>query len=147
MATRRLLDEDIRNLLFYDNGDYSSDEIEDDDCMSSDDDGKIDEQITDCVLSDEEDNSFQNTTEQDLCRSVSVSKNFTSRNKSETGTTVPEMASAGRLGIHNIARERSGPTNYADHDVDHRTSAFLLFFVILCFRKFVHMRTLKETTD
>ena len=60
--------------------------------------------------------------------SESVSKNFTSRKKSETWTTVLEMAWAGRLAFNNIVRERSGPTNYANRNVDNIASAFLLFF-------------------
>ena len=71
-------------MLFDDNGVYSSDKIEDDDYVPSDDDEEIDELRTDFVLSDEEDNSFQNTTEQDPVMSKSVSTDFTSRNKSET---------------------------------------------------------------
>ena len=142
MATRRLLDEDIRNLLFNDNKDYSCDKIEDCDYIPSDDDGEIDEQITDSILSNKEDNSFQNTTEKNPVMSESVSKNFTSRKKSETWTTVLEMAWAGRLAFHNIVRERSGPTNYANRNVDDIASAFSLFF-----RDFVHIRTLKKTTD
>ena len=130
MATRRLLDKVIRNLLFDDNRNYSSDEIKDDNYIPSDNDWEIDELITDFDLSDEEDYSFQNTTEQDLVMSESVSINFTSKNtcKSETWTTVPEMASAGRLGILNIVRERSGPTNYTNRNVDDIASASLLFF-------------------
>ena len=70
--------------MFDDNGVYSSDKIEDDDYVPSDDDEEIDELRTDFVLSDEEDNSFQNTTEQDPVMSKSVSTDLTSRNKSET---------------------------------------------------------------
>ena len=92
MSTRRLLNENITNLLLDDNGDYSIDEIEDDDYIPSDDDREIDDQITDFVFFDEEDNSFQNTTEYNSVMSKSVPTNFTSRNKPET---VPEMASAG----------------------------------------------------
>ena len=32
------------------------------------------------------------------------------------------------LGIHNIVRERIGPTNYANRNVNDIASAFLLFF-------------------
>ena len=122
------MDEDIRNLLFDDNRDYSSDEIEDDDYRLSHDHGEIEELTTDFVLSDEENNSFQNATEQGPAMSESASTNFTSRNKSETWTNVPGVASAGRLGIHNIVRERSGPTNYANRSVDDIASDFFLFF-------------------
>ena len=44
MSTRRLLDENIRNLLFDKNGGYSSDKIEDNDYIPSDDYGEIDEE-------------------------------------------------------------------------------------------------------
>ena len=60
--------------------------------------------------------------------SKSVSTIITSRNKSETWTTVSEMASEGQLGIYNIVRERCGSRNYANRNVDDIGSAFLLFF-------------------
>ena len=67
----------LENLLFDKNGDYSSDKIEDDNYIPSDNDGEIDEVIIDLVLSD------QNTTEKDPVMSKSVLTIFTSRNKSE----------------------------------------------------------------
>ena len=140
MTARRLWDEDITNSLFDDNGDYISNEIVDDDYIPSDDYGEIDELITDLVPSDEEDYIFSKYY---WARPYYErnSRNFTSRNKSETWTTVPDIVSEGWLGIHNIVRERSGPTNYAN--VSDMASVFYYFLVTLCFRKFVHVQTLK----
>ena len=51
--------------------------VEDDDYIPSEDDGEIDEIITDLVLSDKEDESLQNTAEKDPVMSESVSTIFT----------------------------------------------------------------------
>ena len=72
---------------------YSSDKIEDDDYIPTDNVGQIDEVITDLVLFDEEVESLRNTIKKDPVMSESVSTIFTLRNKSETWTTVPEMTS------------------------------------------------------
>ncbi|KAK9688094.1 Transposase IS4 [Popillia japonica] len=52
---------------------------------------------------------------------------FVSKNK-QVWHAAPVKLSQGRLGQQNILREKSGPTRYANREVDSIYSAFLIFF-------------------
>ena len=129
MARKSLSDEEIRMILaeeLYNNS--SEDEIEDDDYIPSDDDGEIDEIVPALDISDEEADDYQSIAEQTLAANENPQMSFTSKNKTENWTSNPQSDSEGRLRIHNIVREKSGPTRYAIRNVDDIASAFSLFF-------------------
>ncbi|KAK9703520.1 Transposase IS4 [Popillia japonica] len=118
-------------------------------CFLSDDDGEIDviEGLTDNKGNSEadEDNSGpDNEDNSEIDRSSGDSdannededsddqantngQTFVSKNK-QVWHAAPVKLSQGRLGQQNILREKSGPTRYANREVDSIYSAFLIFF-------------------
>ena len=110
--------------MFEDNNGSSDDEV-DDNYILSDDDGEPDEISGEEHSSNEDDSQ---SSQQSLFVNESDSSSFKSRNNSEILTTDPKIPLQGRIRVHNIVRERNGPTKYANRNVNDLASAFSLFF-------------------
>ncbi|KAF2355437.1 hypothetical protein FHG87_013805, partial [Trinorchestia longiramus] len=111
----RLTNKEITLLIEYEQNSYN--DGEDDDYISSEDDGEADELLSNHKYRQSfEDENIERTQETPVMDDSNISS-FKSKSNVETWTEVPQRSSLGRPCDHNIVRERSGPTNYAKRNV------------------------------